>query len=329
MNLILLILSFLFSFFGTFFVKLIANKNNILDIPNTRSSHIRPTPRGGGLAISFTWFIALFLGYFFYQIPKHLFFSLLCGIPIAIVGIMDDIVSVSPRFRFLIQVICASLAVIFIGGISAIDLGFHVVYIKFIFSLIAVIGIIWYTNLFNFLDGIDGYISSEIIFVCLASFALFGFELPLLLGAATAGFLIWNWQPAKIFMGDVGSTLLGFTIGIFAIYSPNMEPPAILIWLMITSLFWFDATLTLFRRWRNKEKLSVAHKKHGYQRIVQYGYSHQKTVILSILINIPIFILALLAKSFPNFLLPFFAINLAYLYFIMRQVDRRFSFNKL
>jgi UDP-N-acetylmuramyl pentapeptide phosphotransferase/UDP-N-acetylglucosamine-1-phosphate transferase len=143
----------------------------------------------------------------------------------------------------IIQFVFTTLALIFLGGFSSIDLGFTVISAPIILNICAVIGIIWLTNLFNFLDGIDGYISVEILFICISVFILFGIRTPLFLAAATLGFLIWNWQPAKIFMGDVGSTLLGFTIGVFAIYYQNTNQSSVITWLMLTSLFWFDATI--------------------------------------------------------------------------------------
>jgi UDP-N-acetylmuramyl pentapeptide phosphotransferase/UDP-N-acetylglucosamine-1-phosphate transferase len=323
---VLLILLFLVSFLGTLIVRKVATKKNIMDIPNIRSSHNQPTPRGGGLAIAIAWYVAIFILLLLKEISDSLFVALLCGIPITIIGLVDDIATIPPKFRLLVQIFCTSLAVFFLGGINSIDLGFAILHSSFLFSVAAVFGIVWLTNLFNFLDGIDGYISVEIIFICLAAFILLGIELPLFLAAATAGFLLWNWQPAKIFMGDVGSTLLGFTIGVFALYYQNSNESSIVIWLMLTSLFWFDATLTLFRRLRNHEQISKAHKKHIYQRIVQSGFSHQKTVVYSFAINLSIMGLTWLALSFPIMLIPLFGMNIAYLYLVMRLVDKRFPF---
>jgi Fuc2NAc and GlcNAc transferase len=256
----LLAIVFITSYLGTLIVRKFATKKHIMDIPNVRSSHDHPVARGGGLAIVFAWYLSITLLFVFKEFPEDLFFAMLCGIPISVIGFIDDIISVSSKLRFIIQVVFASLAVLLLGGITSVDLGFTVWHSSFLFNILGVIGIVWFINLFNFLDGIDGYISAEIIFICFAVLLLFGFELPLLLAAATAGFLIWNWQPAKIFMGDVGSTLLGFTIGVFAIYYQSTGQSSIIFWLMLSSLFWFDATFTLFRRWRNKEQLSQAHK---------------------------------------------------------------------
>jgi UDP-N-acetylmuramyl pentapeptide phosphotransferase/UDP-N-acetylglucosamine-1-phosphate transferase len=326
---LILVLIFVFSYAGTFIIRSIAIKKQIIDIPNSRSSHSLPTPRGGGVIIALTWFLGISVLYFLGKIPVNLFAALLCGIPVSIMGLVDDIVTVSPRVRLIGQLLCTSLAIFFLGGLESIDLGFTILHSAVLFNIIAVIGIIWLINLFNFLDGIDGYISTEIIFICLTAYFLLGTELPLLLVAATAGFLIWNWQPAKIFMGDVGSTLIGFTTGVFAVYYQDINQSSIIVWLMLTSLFWFDATLTLFRRWRNHEMLSIAHRKHAYQRVVQSGFSHQKTVLFSLLVNLPVIGLVWFSIKYPLMLLPLFCINLVYLFIVMHIVDKRLPFSKI
>jgi len=324
-----LLLLFLFSFLLTKGTIYFALRKSVLDIPNDRSSHTIPTPRGGGIAIAVTWFLAIIFLFLRKDIDSALFFALLCGLPISIIGLVDDVITISPKVRLFVQIASAATALIFLGGLVGLDIGFIHLSVPFLFSIVAVIGIVWFTNLFNFLDGIDGYISAEVIFIGFAFPLLFGEVPPALLAAVTAGFLVWNWQPAKIFMGDVGSTLLGFTIGVFAVHYQNSGDSSIVIWLMLTSLFWFDASLTLYRRWRNGETLSKAHKKHAYQRIVQSGFSHQKTVVYSLLINLSILGLVWLAIRYPNYSLLFFGINIAYLYLVMKMVDKRFPFPKL
>jgi len=320
---IFLVVVFIVTLTLTYFVRRWAINKSILDLPNDRSSHTIPTPRGGGIAIAIVWFLAFSYLFLKKEIDSVLFYALLCGLPISIIGFIDDLISISPKVRLMIQVASATLAIIILGGLNSIDIGFSIISTQYFFSIISIIGIVWFTNLFNFLDGIDGYISAEVIFIGLSFFILYGFISPLILAIVTAGFLILNWQPAKIFMGDVGSTLLGFTIGIFAIFYQKNGESSIIIWLMITSLFWFDASITLFRRWRKREKLSLPHKKHAYQRIVQYGWSHQRTVVWAQIINLPIFGLSWLSVLFPLLILPFFCIIVVYLYTIINIVDKR------
>jgi UDP-N-acetylmuramyl pentapeptide phosphotransferase/UDP-N-acetylglucosamine-1-phosphate transferase len=323
-----IIIVFLLSFSLTIIFRKWAIRRNIFDIPNERSAHLEPTPRGGGIAIVITWLFAVLILYITQDISYSLFTALMCGIPIAIIGMIDDIWSISPYIRLSVQVLCAALAIYFLGGILYVDIGFTILKSSIILNAVALIGTVWFINLFNFLDGIDGYISSEIIFVCLAAFILSGSVLPLLLASAAAGFLLCNWQPAKIFMGDVGSTLLGFTIAIFSVYYQNTSQSSVILWSMLTSVFWFDATMTLFRRIINREKISIAHKKHAYQRIVQSGFSHQKTVLSAMVINLIIFILIFVSTFSPKLVLIYFFFNLLLLYIILKIVDSKFPFNK-
>jgi UDP-N-acetylmuramyl pentapeptide phosphotransferase/UDP-N-acetylglucosamine-1-phosphate transferase len=162
----------------------------------------------------------------------------------------------------------------------------------------------------------------ETIFIALASFFLFHDRPILLLATATLGFLFWNWPKAKIFMGDVGSTFIGFTFAVFAIYYQNNGSVSLLSWLILTSVFWFDATVTLVRRYRNKENLSMAHRKHAYQRIVQAGWSHLRTVLAALLLNLIGFILVWLGISFPKFILAFFIFDILILTSVLRLIDR-------
>lgn len=182
--------------------------------------------------------------------------------------------------------------------------------------------IVWFINLYNFLDGIDGYAGSEALFLSVAAFALFGDSVFVVLGVCVLGFLLWNWHKAKIFMGDVGSTLLGYNIAIFTIYYANAESSNFWIWIVLFGLFWFDATLTLFRRYRNKERLSQAHKKHAYQRLTQSGLSHSRVVLASIAVNLLLFtIVYFISDAFVMFLT-----SLIVLFLIIKYVDRQKGF---
>ncbi len=131
----------------------------------------------------------------------------------------------------------------------------------------------------------------------------------------------WNWHRAKIFMGDVGSTLLGYNVGIFTIYYANKEPSDLWSWIILFGLFWFDATLTLIRRFLNKEQLTNAHRKHAYQRITD-TWNHSKVVIISITINIILFILV----YFINNLFTAFVLSIILLYLAMKFVDNKNEF---
>ena len=283
------VFAFFASFILTYVIRYIAQKKSLIDIPNERSSHTIPTPRGGGLAIAITWFVGItYMSYKGY-IQNNLYFALISGILLSIISFLDDIYNLKSFPRFIVQCAVAAIALYFIGGLKAIDLGFFIIENLYLLNLIAFIGIIWFINLFNFIDGIDGYAASESVFICVSIFFFVSDNVLLLLAIAVLGFLPWNWDTAKIFMGDIGSTLLGFSICVLFIYFHNTGQFSIVNSLILSSLFWFDATFTLFKRFINKEKLGQAHKKHAYQRIVQSGFSHQKTVLFAILKQMQIY----------------------------------------
>ncbi|MCB2195282.1 MAG: glycosyltransferase family 4 protein [Bacteroidetes bacterium] len=315
------------SFILTFFIKQIASRLSIIDIPNERSSHKTPTPRGGGLAIVISWYIGITMLFYFNLIESYLFYALLSGIILAIVSLIDDVIDLPPVVRLLAQITTAVLAFISLNGIDPIQIFGFAMNIKFIVYPVVIIGMVWFINLYNFLDGIDGYVSIEAILVSAILFIFSGNSILLILIACVFGFLIWNWPKAKIFMGDVGSTQLGFILVVLGIYFHNQQQFSILQWFILTSPFWFDATFTLFRRWRNKEKLSQAHKKHAYQRIVQAGFSHFKTDLYLIIINIIILGLVYGAYYYPKFDLLFLLAAILFLYGIVRWVDQRKEFS--
>ena len=162
----------------------------------------------------------------------------------------------------------------------------------------------------------------KFIFLSVAGLILFGADHFAVLGVSVLGFLYWNWHKAKIFMGDVGSTLLGYNIAIFTIYFANVESTNFWMWIVLFSLFWFDATVTLIRRKLNGEKLSQAHKKHAYQRLTQSGWSHYKVTNYSILVNIVLFCLVyFLSNIFIAFLTAILLLGI-----VMRFVDSKKRF---
>ena len=320
------IITFILSFALTYIVRKIAIKKSIIDTPNERSSHTVPTPRGGGLAIAITWFIGLIYLFINNRIESNLFYALLSGIILVIISFLDDIYNLNPKIRIIAQLISASLALYFLGGMKIIDIGFYKLENIWLLTPVALIGIIWFINLYNFLDGIDGYAGMEAIFISLAFYFFSNHSFYLLLTFSVLGFLVWNWQPAKIFMGDVGSTLLGFNFAVLAIYEQNTLSVSIIIFLIISSIFWFDATYTLFRRWKNKEKLSQAHRKHAYQRIVQAGFSHQKTVFFATFLNIINFVFAYMSFQNKNLCTVYFIFTLIIVFGITYLIDKKKSF---
>ncbi len=315
------IISILALSFGTWamtgLIRRYALRKGVMDIPNHRSSHSVPTPCGGGLS-----FVILFnLFVLIYSVvervsPDMVVGFVSAGIAIALVGWLDDREGLSARLRALVHIIAAAWAVFWIGGLPEINIGFCTLRLGFVGSVLAVVGIVWLINLYNFMDGIDGLSGSEAVTV-----AVFGGLLSLLAGnysiayfsfalaVSVGGFLMWNWPPAKIFMGDVGSGFLGFTFAYIALLSEKTGGLPLIIWLMLLSVFIVDATLTVIRRALSREKLHEAHRSHVYQLAVQAGYSHKQVTLRIILMNVCLALIASIAQRFQSLLLPLFIIS--------------------
>ena len=310
---------FLLSVVLTYIIKVYAIKKAIIDIPNERSSHSIPTPRGGGLSIMIVFYIGLV--FFKDTISDGLFYALWCSLPIVIVSLIDDIITLSSKSRFLVQSLSTILALYFLGGVNSIDF----IYFKIdssLLNIIAFFSIVWITNLYNFLDGIDGYAASQAIIGSLGLFLIFNNSLGMVLFVASSGFLVFNWHKASIFMGDVGSATLGFLFAIFCF--SNTNDGNIYIWLVLLGFFWFDATVTLIRRYKNGENITKPHKKHAYQRLNQSGWSHSKISLHLLIFNL-IFLVLILFFS-KEFIFYLFFTNLTLLYILMKFTDTKKSF---
>jgi len=324
-ELIILALAFC-SFLLTYLIRHFALRNKIVSIPNERSLHVNPTPVGGGLAIVITWYTGITILFFNGLIEHTLYFALLSGGILAIISFVDDIISIKPLVRLCFHFITAIIAFIFLQGlrpliIPGVDFNYN-----FLIYPLAIIGIVWFINLFNFMDGVDGFAALEATTICLVIYLLSGNIINLLLIACISGFLFWNLPKAKIFMGDVGSTQLGFVLIVLGIYFHNTFQFSILNWIMLSSPFWFDATLTLYRRWRKGENLSQAHRKHAYQRIVQFGFSHIKVNLWLLFINSFVVVMILIYREIKFLQAPLFVLTLLFFYIITKQVDRRVPF---
>lgn len=289
---------------------------------NERSSHTAPTPHGGGIAIAATWFGGLIYLYAHEMIEPTLFYALVIGVIISVVSYADDLFELSPKIRLLVQSAVAICGLVALGGLESVYFGFFTVENQILTNTFAFLMILWFINLYNFLDGIDGYAGSEALFLALAGFILFGGGHFIVLAVSVLGFLVWNWHKAKIFMGDVGSTLLGYTVAIFTIHYANEASQNLWIWIILFGVFWFDATLTLFRRYRNGEKLSQAHRKHAYQRLTQSGFSHSCVVIASMGLNIVLFWIVYLVE---NVFIAFILVGVI-LYGAVKLIDGRKRF---
>lgn len=303
--------SFWASFLLTASVRRYALQHSLVDTPNARSSHTSPTPRGGGLAIVFTWFITLISLIVLQQLDYWVWLGLLGGGGlVAAVGWMDDRFGASAGWRALVHVLAAVWAVWCLGGFPSLYVGVTTLQLGVVGSVLAVIGITWLVNLYNFMDGIDGLAAGEAVSVAvvagglLAFIGVNGLALAVLsLAAAAGGFLVLNWPPAKIFMGDVGSGLLGYAFGVLAIASERAGAVPLMVWMLLLGVFVVDATATLVYRFLKGERWYEAHRSHAYQRAVLAGYSH-RTVTTAVLGLNGVLALVAVGASFYPALLP-------------------------
>jgi Fuc2NAc and GlcNAc transferase len=304
--------------------------DRLLDIPNERSSHSTPTPRGGGLAIAVTVLGGVILAAARHWISWDLAIALSGGgAMIAAVGWIDDHRSLSALTRFAVQFLSAGWAMYWLGGLPSLNVGMGVVNLGIVGTVLGVIGIVWAINLYNFVDGIDGLAAGEAIStgviggLILLAMGQYGLAMvALLIAAASAGFLPLNWAPAKLFMGDVGSGMLGYLFAVLSIASENAGAVPLLMWVLLLGAFVFDATVTLCRRVMHGERWYHAHHSHAYQRMVQAGRSHAMVSSMILLINLALAVLAIVAWLRPTFFLISIAVGALLLTIIYLSVER-------
>ena len=279
----------------TWLVRIYALRHAVLDVPNERSSHTSATPRGGGLAIVVTVLAATAWLHARGLIETPLAYSLLIGgAAVAALGWIDDHRRLGVAVRVVVQFAAAGWAVFLAGGLVAIDTGLGRVDTGMaIGSALATLGIVWLLNLYNFLDGTDGYAGTQAVCAALAGAALFWIggaagvaTLCLIIAAAAAGFLFWNWPPARIFMGDVGSCFLGYAFGVLALFGEKSGALPAWLWLILLGAFVWDATFTLLRRLLTGERWYDAHRSHAYQRLHQLGVGHRPIALWLLIVNV-------------------------------------------
>lgn len=246
---------------------------SVIDVPNARSSHTVPTPRGGGVAIVVTFLLSL-VGVVLSGAGDSRTLAALGGggALIAIIGFMDDHGHIPARWRLLGHFVAAAWMLAWMGGLPPLTLLGWQVDLGWLGGVLAAVYLVWLLNLYNFMDGIDGIASIEAITVCLGAASLYSLAglggnavLPLLLAAAVAGFLFWNFPPARIFMGDAGSGFLGIVLGGLSLQAAWLAPELLWCWLILLGVFIVDATYTLGRRLLRGDKVYEAHRSHAYQ----------------------------------------------------------------
>jgi len=264
-------------------------ERRLLALPNERSSHTRPTPSGGGVAIVLSSLLGILLfALLDHRLALSLWLYLAGAAIIALVSWYDDRYTVANRIRFGVHSLGAIVLLGGIGFVSRIELPLlgqlSLSWLGLGLSLLWLVGL---TNAYNFMDGIDGLAGSQAVLAG-SSWALIGYwvEQPLLmafgllLAAGSLGFLSYNWPPASIFMGDVGSAFLGYSFATITLLGALANPKLLVVGSLIFWPFLFDTLFTMGRRWWRGENIFQAHRSHLYQRLVIAGYSHRTVTLL-------------------------------------------------
>jgi UDP-N-acetylmuramyl pentapeptide phosphotransferase/UDP-N-acetylglucosamine-1-phosphate transferase len=281
------------------------------DLPNDRSLHTTSTPRAGGVGFALLAPVITAWGLFlvFGRVGGREATLLVSATGVALVGLADDRWSLPPSTRMLAQFVAAA-AVVSAGVVirDVVAPGGAVVRLGPLAIPVTLLWLVFLTNIYNFMDGIDGLAATEAIVaaaVMAALAACLGHQDVALamcvLGGGVCGFLVLNRAPARVFMGDVGSTFLGFTFAGWAVLSSGgaTRPLPFIAWIAVLSPYLLDATWTLLRRLWRRERIYQAHRTHVYQQLVQRGWTHGRTTALYGALAAVAGLLALLHFCFP------------------------------
>jgi len=251
------------------------------------------------------------------------------GVLVAAVGLVDERRGVPASIRITVHALATAWALYFLGGMPKVTILGDILAVGWPGTAVAVVGLVWATNLYNFMDGIDGLAGTEAVSIGLIAGLLLFFgqqsglaTIALFIVAASSGFLVWNWAPAKIFMGDGGAGLLGFLFGALAVASENAHSVPATTWVLLLGVFVFDATLTLVRRVLQGERWYNAHRSHAYQRATQAGWSHRAVTTAVVFINVGLGLLAWVGQVWPGALAWTYAVAAIGLVGVYRRIGQ-------
>lgn len=281
----------------------------LLDIPNQRRAHKNVTPRGGGLAIVIMVTIAIIIYEYFFQVSSIGAIKILSILfVISMVSFLDDLIYIPIVIRLITHIVCSALAIILFVPPALL---FHNELPPYLDFILSVIGLTAFLNIYNFLDGIDGITCSESIHLSITILILCYLKsdiiihvnliiaLNIIILGSSIAFLLFNWQPAKIFLGDVGSISLGFLLG-FSLLLISASSAHLFVASVIASLYYLaDGGLTIIIRLINKEKIWQPHLKHFFQKAVQKGNSHKQVVSRVISCNLLLMLVSIVSLYFP------------------------------
>lgn len=312
-------------------VRAYALRNEVLDEPNERSSHTVPTPRGGGLAIITAVIVTTGVAVMMGIGDARLGLALAGGmLGLGIVGWIDDTRGVPARVRLAAHFAIALWAMYVLGGMPGLRLGNVSVAVGTAGYVLGAVGIVWCINLFNFMDGIDGLAGSQaaLIFGVAAGLLLLTGDRSLvamaaIIGGASAGFLVWNWPPARIFMGDAGSGSLGYALAVLALASENRGSVPLIAFAILGGVFISDATVTLIRRARRGDRLAEAHRDHAYQRLARVWGGHRPVSIAAALVTGVLAVIGTVGTVAHRFLLPALLLSSVLMAFLLLVTERK------
>lgn len=284
----LVLLAGLLGWAGTLLVERHAASMGLVQGPNERSSHTKPMPRGGGAAVAVA--IAASGALLAAMGEPTLWMTAVLCLAIGLLGFADDVIDLSPAVRFPIQGIVLAVLVWWSSPLPAIPLALGIALEGWILAAIVMVVGLWWLNLYNFMDGIDGIAATQAIIILLGATAIWlmtdttpsdrpAFWLALATAAAAAGFLSRNWPPAHIFMGDAGSNSLAVAIFSIAVMTAASDVLSYATWLILPSAFVADATVTLVRRSIRGERPWKAHRRHAYQQLSRL-WGHRAVTLL-------------------------------------------------
>lgn len=288
------LLIFVTTFYGTALLRRYALRHQLLDVPNHRSSHHQPTPRGGGIAIVLIFFVGAVILASNHWLTGDLLLALSGGLVVAFISAWDDICPLPAQIRLAAHLMAAAWALYWLASLPEIPfLGLTLRPSLALGAPLAILWITWLINLYNFMDGIDGLAGAEAATTALFASGFFALvssnpglaHLSLALALAALAFILWNWPPAKIFMGDVGSCFLGFCFALLSLIGPEQGGMPLWTWLILLAVFICDATFTLIQRFLTGQAWHQPHCSHGYQRAAQ-ALGHRNTTLAITAINL-------------------------------------------
>jgi len=276
----------------TRFYEIFAIRNSIISHPNERTLHEKPVPRGGGIVFSILFVLAVFLLGILNVISfENLMVIGVGGFLAALFGFFDDIVNLHALMKLFFQSILAGWGVYWLEGGLLAEVDWLPVWLSWILTCFL---LIWMMNLYNFIDGVDGMAASAAVFITLVLIVILLMEgdftslilILSLLSLSCTGFLIYNWPPARIFMGDSGSVFLGYIFGVLILKTTMTGEISIWTWTVVFGYIFADTNLTIILRIFLQKKWYQPHKSHAYQNIARVLNSHLKVTLAIQIYNI-------------------------------------------